>query len=136
MRLSNCCDEDVCLVSVITEVGCSGVRNSNNRIAPLSFLHQYVRDRLSHNVAAADNYNMLARGIDVTAFQQFPYASGCARIKSLSANHHPADIDGMKSIHIFLRRYCFDDFLLVDVFGKGELYEDTVNFRIAVEGID
>ena len=52
------------------------------------------------------------------------------------ADQHSADIEGVESISIFVRVNAVDDFILVNVLGQRQLYQERMDLRVGVKLIN
>ncbi|MBF5059162.1 hypothetical protein NEPTK9_000670 [Candidatus Neptunochlamydia vexilliferae] len=100
----------------------STVGDGHCGIGSLFFLHEKSSKGFSHNVTAANDDNMFARGVDLAFFKEGYDPEGSAGGKaSRDAEKEFADVDGVKPIDIFIGVNRFDNRSGVNLFGEGLL---------------
>jgi hypothetical protein len=82
---------------------------------------------LAYNVAAAHHHRMFASDGQIVAFENLDNAGGSAGRKSLASGLQAAGVDRMKSVHILLGSHGVKQRLGVNVRGKRQLDEDSID---------
>ena len=127
-------DEDVGGAGEFGEVLCAAVAEGYGAVEP--FAGEEVCDGCADDVAAADDHAVFTGGFNSVAFEEGADAHGGGGDEGVFAKNHAADVDGGEAVDIFVGGDGVDDVLLVDVFGKGQLDYESVNFWVIVEELD
>ena len=99
-------------------------------------MQKELRHRLPDDVATAEDDAVLTSCLDLIATQELNDPLWGSRDEAGKANAHTPNIDRVEAIDILLWADRFDDALLVDVLGEGELDDEAVNFGIAIEALN
>lgn len=129
-------DDDVGLGAYFIEIFRAAVADGHRAVARLTLLHKQSGNRLAHDVAAAYHNAMTTRGGYLITAKKLDYTGGSGALEAVETYAELAYVDRMETVDVFLRVYGFDNLLLVDMTGKGELDNETVDFGVFVELID
>ena len=123
-------DEDVSAPAVGADVaGCAMAKGHGGVGVPL-FLAEHRRQRLADDVAASEYHDLGPAGLDVRAGKQLADARRGAGEKTARVPQHQfADIDRVKSIHVFVREHGRIDHSRANVAGQRGLDKDSVQAR-------
>ena len=125
-------DHDIRIPCVTGDVLRAGVCHRDNRIGPGGFLQEDVRHRLPHDVAPPHNDDVFPPRIIPAAHKHLLNTRRRAGPQASRPMTKPADIDGVKAIHILPGIDRLDHPLLVDVLREGKLDQDAVESRVGV----
>jgi len=110
--------------------------HSYRSISAFCLLNKHHRDRFSYNVTSPYNNHFRAIGGDTALDKHLLYTVRCAGIEFGLSDHKPADIDGMKTINVFIRVYRVEYSCFIDMLGERQLYEDPVYLGVFIVFID
>ncbi len=110
-------DQDVGLAAHLGQVPGARVADGDGGV----LVQQHQCHGLADDVAAAQDYGVLAGHGDLIELQHFDNAGGRAGARRGAARDQVADVDGMKAVGVFIGGYGFEDAARVDVFGEGHL---------------
>src|ERR1041385_7211461 len=100
--------------------------NGHGRIRVFRFLAKDRGHRFAHNFAAAKNHDLGAVSVRAGTNQEFLDARRRAWTETGGISEHElADVDGMKTVHIFFRRNSRVNDFLPDGRGQWSLHEDA-----------
>ena len=98
-------------------VACGGMTDRDRRVRSLPFLAQQRGHRFADNVAAAEHDDFRAFGFHTRTHQQFYDTRRCAGPKTGRVTEHQlADVQWMKTVHIFLRQHSGENNRFPDLF--------------------
>ena len=92
--------------------------------------------RFAHDIASAQYDTLLATCLNIIALEQSNNAQWCGRNEARQSNSHTSYVDGMESIHILSIVDGFNHFLLINMFGQWQLYNESIYIGIFVQPID
>ena len=84
-------------------------------------------------MAAAYYHAMLAGCFNVVSFEQLYNTVRRSAYITGQVQYHTAYIYRVKTVHILCGRDGFQDLVLVDVTGQGQLYNKPIDIRIVIE---
>ena len=125
-------DEDVSATADGGEIFCARVADGDGGVG----IGEEHGEGLADDVTASDDYRFLALGGDIGAAEDLHASERGARDKAGALGAEIADVDGVKSIDVLLRRDGEEDALGIDLGGKGKLDEDSVDVIASVELFD
>ena len=89
---------------------------------------------LAHDVGAADDHGMLAAQIlHANRFQHLHAAVGRAGLEADFPHHQCAGAGHVEAVHILGGRDGFNDLVIVNVLGQGQLHQNAVNAGVVVQ---
>lgn len=123
--------DDVRLLEMLLQIRGAGVADRHGGVT-LQKEHCHGNP---HDVAATDHHRILAGNLHAITVQKLDAAFGGARDEEgLTTLHSQLPyVEGMETIHVLLDGNCVQNPLLVDVLGKRELDQNSVNFGIRVQ---
>ncbi len=100
-----------------------GVNHRNRRVGTIAFLQHHVGNRLPDNVGATDNNDLGAAGFHSGPNDHLLNACRRARRKFdfIPSDHQAADIDRVKTVHIFIRIDGIENLFFINMFRQGKL---------------
>ena len=99
-------------------------------------VEQQHRDGLANDVAAPDHHRFGAGDGNPAAFQNFDDADGRTRHQAGTLGREIADVHGMKSVHVLLRRHREQHLLGVHLGRQRQLHQDAVDLIAPVQVLD
>src|SRR3981189_121716 len=96
-------------------------------------VHEEESHGLADDVAAAEDDGVGAFDLDFVAAQNFHAAGGSAGDQAGASADEAAEIDGMKTVHVFGGIDGFQNALGIDLRGKGKLDENAVDIVVAIQ---
>ena len=118
------------------KVGCGAVAYGDSSIGAFAFLHEHGGEWFADNIAAAYHHYALAGSGYAVACQKFYDTCRSGRMETWKTERLTADIYGMETVDIFLGIDGFDHGVFVDMLRQGQLYDETVDFRVFIEFVD
>ena len=97
-------------------------------------MQHHIGDGFSDNIGAADNDHLGTAGFNSGTDDHLLNTGRCAGGKShlVSADHQPAHINRMKSIHIFVGINGIQHLFVIDMFGEGKLDQNSVDVVVVI----
>ena len=126
-------DENIGGSGYRTKVLGPGMTDRDGSVRAFLLLHKHVGNRLSHNVAASDYHHIRAFRGDVRVFEHLQNAVRRARKESRLAHHQSTKVHGVEPVDVLVWMDPKKHFVLIDVVGERELYQDTVDLLISVQ---
>ncbi len=102
----------------------------------LDKLEHDVGDRFADDVTSTDHHYLRPFNLGARPNEKLLDAGGGAGEVVRLADHQLAHVYRVEAIHVFPGVDGEEDFFLVQVFGEGQLYQDTVDFRVVVQTVD
>ena len=130
-------DDEVGLAGNGGEVGGAGMADRDGGVAGEGFAHHEEGGGFADDLAAPEDHNVFALGLDSAAGDEFDDAGGGAGHEAgfvLLAEF--SDVDGVESVDVLVGGDAVEGLGFVEVFGKRCLHEDAADGGVGVEGID
>ena len=124
--------EDIRLSRDGPQIGRPGVADGDSGVA----LHEQQRHRFADDVAAADDYRVLAVHLDALVIEQAHHAQRRARHKGRPPGDKEPNVDRMKPVDILFRGNRLGHPVGRNSARQGQLHEDPVDVRVAIERAD
>lgn len=134
MRLANRSDEEVGLARDGGQVAGLGMGNGDGCIAQGPAQQQKQRHRLADDAASPNNDRMATGDGELDVLEQAQDAQRRAGDESIGLPQSElSDVEGVKTVHVFVRGNRGYDFVFMDVRGRGRLDEDAVDGFVGIE---
>lgn len=129
-------NQDVGLPGEVGKIGRAVVADGDGAVGVLAVARKEGGRGRACYIAASYNDAMLAVGVDVIAFEHGAYAHDVWRkVGFLAKGHQPGVVRG-ESVDIFLGGDGMQYFLFVEVLGKRQLYDESVDRVVVVQAVD
>ncbi len=137
VRLHEACfahggNDDIGATEDIGQIARFGMTDGDSSIG----VHEEKSHGLADDVAAAEDDGVGAFDLDVVAAQNFHAARGSAGNQAGASADEPAEVDGVEAVHVFGGIDGFQDALGIDLRGKRELNQNTVDVVVAIQIFD
>ena len=96
-------------------------------------LDQDGHQRLTDQVAAPADDHVFPFGTVAAADEQLLHAMWRAGQEVRFPDQHPADVDGVESVHVLQRVDGIQNLIFVNVLGQRQLHQDAMESEVAVE---
>lgn len=130
-------DEEVGLAGDFGKVGGAGMADGDGGVAGEGFAHHEEGGGFTDDLAAPEDDDVFAFGLDAAAGDELDDAGGGAGDETgFVFLAEFANVEGVESVDVFVGGDAVKGFGFVEVFGKGGLDEDAADLGVGVEGID
>src|ERR1700731_1519675 len=125
-------DEDIGAAENIGQVARFGMANRDGGVG----VHEEEGHGLADDVAAAEHHGIGAFDFDFVTAKNFHAAGRSAGDQAGASADEAAEIDGMKTVHVFGGIDGFEDALGIHLRGKRKLDENAVDVVVAIQVFD